>query len=141
MGRHNTPVPLVWEIKEEQDAQMAACPATAFPRTVAKLPMQDRYSGFRIDLLTAPSLPDGKVALAVFVPGYSSATATDFHRLPCVCVGPRARGPLMVGSIRGILANVNQARAERWIKETFRTFGWAIPKDSPWMSGNPGPFP
>lgn len=71
-----------------------------FPANRCKTPQQDRYSGFRIGLLTAPSLPVGKVAFAVFVPGYSSATATDSHRLPCVCLGPMASRPSMVQSIR-----------------------------------------
>lgn len=41
----------------------------------------DRYSGFRIVLLAAPSHL-ATVALAAFVPGYSGGTVTDSHRLP-----------------------------------------------------------
>ncbi len=42
----------------------------------------DKSSGFRIDLLTAPSHPYRQWRYAVFVPGYSGGSATDFNRLP-----------------------------------------------------------
>jgi hypothetical protein len=42
-----------------------------------------RSSGFRFNLLTAPSHPNlGQWQHAAFVPGYSGGTATDSHRLP-----------------------------------------------------------
>ena len=41
-----------------------------------------RSSGYRIDLLAAPSQAERSVAIAVFVPGYSGGTATESHRLP-----------------------------------------------------------
>ena len=49
-----------------------------------------RSSGFRIALLAAPSRPDCRDSgtLAAFVPGHSSASATDLHRASLNCKGP-----------------------------------------------------
>lgn len=44
--------------------------------------MWGRSSGFRIVLVAAPSRSVEQWQNAAVVPGYSSATATDFHRLP-----------------------------------------------------------
>ncbi len=43
-----------------------------------------RYSGFRVILAPTPSHPRGQWHRVGLVTGYSSATATDFHRLPCL---------------------------------------------------------
>jgi hypothetical protein len=64
-----------------------ACPATTFPRVIAKLP-QAAQIFWLPDRPTGRAFPSvWKVANAAFVPGYSSATATDFHRLPCTRSG------------------------------------------------------
>jgi hypothetical protein len=41
-----------------------------------------RSSGFRIDLLAAPSHSYEQWHSAAFVPGYGGGSATDFNRLP-----------------------------------------------------------
>ena len=87
-GRHNTPVPLAWEGKQKGRMAWHACPATTFPRVIAKLAQVDQMFWLP-DRPTYRAFPScWKVAIAVFVPGYSSATATDLHRLPCILVGP-----------------------------------------------------
>ena len=65
-------------------------PAATFSAKLPHLKMVlGRSSGFRILLLSAPSRPLGQwhlgaflrsIPIADFVPGYSSATATDSHR-------------------------------------------------------------
>ncbi len=51
-----------------------------FLEVAARTGTHGRYSGSRISLLAAPSHPNGQWHSAVFVPGYSSGTATDSHR-------------------------------------------------------------
>jgi hypothetical protein len=53
--------------------------------------MWGRSSGFRLTLLAAPSRSVEQWHYAAVVPGYSSATATDFHR---ASLGPRAKKPI-----------------------------------------------
>ena len=71
----------------ENDLRLTtACPAKL---TACCGPLR-RSSGFRIALLAAPSRPDCRDSgtLAAFVPGHSSASATDFHRASLNCKGP-----------------------------------------------------